>query len=104
MLLLQAIKQRRRCRVVKAKRYKQVRVVLSMVEPLRKCMNVMDDRAQQREFRLGASVANVAYQVEHAMQHGRQRTVLHVDNAYRLHRFLSIADCYAFARRRCAAA
>src|ERR1700682_863377 len=56
-----------------------------MVDPLLKRINVMDHCLEQHEIRLRSHVANFAYYVEHAMQNCRQRAVLLLDNAFRLH-------------------
>ena len=68
-----------------AQAQEQVAVFLRMVEALRKGVEVIDHRAQHVERRLHPAIADLAHEMEHAVQHRRQGAVFVLDDADRPH-------------------
>ena len=85
MLLFQAINQRRCTRITKPEQLEQIGIFLGVVQPLQKRIDVMNHCLKEDEIGLDSHVADLAYYVEHAVQHCRERAVLLLDNVFRLH-------------------
>ena len=71
MLVLKAIQQRRRIGLANAQNPEKVVVLLGVVEAFGECIDVIDHGPEQLEVRLGAIVAYLANQIEHAVQYRR---------------------------------
>ena len=67
-----------------AQALEQIPIFLRMVEAFRDGIEVIDHRAKHGEVRFGAAIANLAHEVQHAVQHRGNRPMLVLDDSDRL--------------------